>query len=985
MRRPVGRVQTEIRRSAATVMVRPPSRPVPLRILAALAVLCPLLAWALAHGLAAGRGPVLPSAGTGVFHETPSEIISAARSEISATNGERSPAYSVAASGGGFQAVNGAQRLHARFGDSGVTVSSGSIRVGLRLRAVGYGSSLRSLPGVTPSAAANRVTYARPGLSEWYVNGPLGLEQGFTVQHAPSGHPAGALTLSIALSGDAHASLAGSGQSLTLGRAGGPSLNYGGLLAIDAGGRALRSWIELGPGSILLRVDSSGARYPVRIDPLIAPGEKLMPGDATFSGQVGSSVALSADGNTALISAPGRIGSAGGAWVFVRTESGWEPQGEKLVGREEVGGGTPEPCVEEVGEAPGECRFARSVAISADGDTALVGSPRDNNNAGAVWVFTRSGSTWSQQGPKLTGAGERARGHFGKSVALSADGNTALVGGSADEGGHGSAWVFTRSGTEWSEQGLKLTGAREEGEGHFGVSVALSADGNTALIGGPSDNGFVGAAWVFARSGSEWTQQGQKLTGPAGAGNNGRFGSSVALSADGNTALIGGRTDGKGVGAAWVFTRSGTEWLPQGPKLTGGGEVGDGEFGFSVALSGDGKSALIGGPRDNKNLGAAWEFTRTGTTWKQQGEKLTGAGETGKGWFGASVALPETDIAALIGAPHDSLNVGAAWMFNGTPEPPPRVKRIKPTSGPTSGGTAVTITGSGFLPGASVRIGSSATSVNIISETEIAAVTAETPAGHDEVVVANENGGVSTGGPSYAYVEPPPPPPPPPVKPPSKTVTNTQEPTVGLVTQTIVMPGLGVLSSKTVTVPRPVLAVSGNLAPISGTVLVKLPGSKTWVLLTSLRQVPFGTIINAIHGKVSVTTVGPHGVLQTATFYQGEFKLTQGRNAVVVATLFGGNFSVCPTARERSHLARASSRHASGKHSVRKLWAEGHGTYSTKGNYAAGAVLGTRWLTEDLCDGTLIHVATDRVLVTNLVNHHHITIKAGHSYLVKAP
>ena len=99
----------------------------------------------------------------------------------------------------------------------------------------------------------------------------------------------------------------------------------------------------------------------------------------------------------------------------------------------------------------------------------------------------------------------------------------------------------------------------------------------------------------------------------------------------------------------------------------------------------------------------------------------------------------------------------------------------------------------------------------------------------------------------------------------------------------------------------------------------------------------------------------------------------------------GGDFSVCPTARERAHSTRAVISRASKKHTVRKLWAEGHGSYSTKGNYAAGAVLGTRWLTADLCGGTLIKVSTDRVRITNLLTHKKITVKAGHSYLAKAP
>ena len=215
-------------------------------------------------------------------------------------------------------------------------------------------------------------------------------------------------------------------------------------------------------------------------------------------------------------------------------------------------------------------------------------------------------------------------------MALSADGNTALIGGPSDNGGVGAAWVFTRSGSTWTQQGAKLTGSGESGNGDFGASVALSADGNTALIGGPGDNGSVGAAWVFTRSGSTWTQQGAKLTG-SGESGEGYFGASVALSADGNTALIGGASDNDGVGAAWVFTRSGSTWTQQGAKLTGSGEIGEGHFGVSVALSADGNTALIGGPSDNGGVGAAWVFTRSGSTWTQQGAKLTGSGEIGDG------------------------------------------------------------------------------------------------------------------------------------------------------------------------------------------------------------------------------------------------------------------------------------------------------------------------------------------------------------------
>jgi hypothetical protein len=196
--------------------------------------------------------------------------------------------------------------------------------------------------------------------------------------------------------------------------------------------------------------------------------------------------------------------------------------------------------------------------------------------------------------------------------------------------------------------------------------VALSSEGNTALIGGPANDTEVGAAWVFTRTGSTWTQQGEKLTGQEES-SEGFFASSVALSADGDTALIGGLGDNKDTGAAWVFTRSGSTWTQQGEKLTGSGESGKGELGYSVALSEDGNTALVGARSDNAEVGAAWVFTRSGETWSQQGEKLTGSGESVFSDFGSSVALSASGDTALIGGPEDNLETGAAWVFENAP------------------------------------------------------------------------------------------------------------------------------------------------------------------------------------------------------------------------------------------------------------------------------------------------------------------------------
>ena len=237
-----------------------------------------------------------------------------------------------------------------------------------------------------------------------------------------------------------------------------------------------------------------------------------------------------------------------------------------------------------------------------------------------MWVFTRSGTTWTQQGPKLVGSG--GGGDFGTSVALSDDGDTALVGGPIGSAA-GAAWVFTRSGTTWTQQGPMLVGSGAVGHAYQGTSVALSSDGNTALVGGQGDNLFVGAAWVFTRSGTTWTQQGSKLVG-TGAGGTVDQGYSVALSGDGSTALVGGDggiSDTSVVGAAWVFTRSGTTWTQQGSKLVGTGAVGHAYQGYSVALSGDGDTALVGGFGDNRGVGAAWVFV----TQLPPGTKITKA------------------------------------------------------------------------------------------------------------------------------------------------------------------------------------------------------------------------------------------------------------------------------------------------------------------------------------------------------------------------
>ena len=523
--------------------------------------------------------------------------------------------------------------------------------------------------------------------------------------------------------------------------------------ARDADGRALRTWMTSDGRQLLLHVDARGARFPLTVDPMVeaepeqklnAGSEKLSDGssgEAAERSRFGWSVALSAEGNTALVGAPGEDDGVGAAWTFIRSTNGWIQAGAKLTIPEEtldtdscndVEG---EPEGEQEGEVPGAgesrpCHFGRSVALSADGNTAVVGAPRENGNSGAVWTFTRDGTEWSA-GTMLSSPETQTPLHFGVSLAISADGSTLVVG--APRLGGGRVWTFAHSGSSWSSLGGPITGSGEDGVGLFGQSLALSDDGQTMLVGAPGYNDEQGAAWGFSRSGSSWEEQGQKLTG-GGPGPEAHFGASVALSGDGSTAVVGARGADNGDGAASVFANTGTGWVEQGPPLAGGDEAGEG-FGDSVALSFDGSVAVVGAGQADSHRGNTWLFERSGESWGAAQEKL-GAGVPGRGalQFGSGVALSADAETVLVGA-HSAERAGVAWVFG----PSPSVAAVAPNSGPAAGGTQVTITGEHLSGASTVRFGSAYASFTVESAKSITAmsppgagmvnVTVETPVG----------------------------------------------------------------------------------------------------------------------------------------------------------------------------------------------------------------------------------------------------------------
>jgi hypothetical protein len=284
-------------------------------------------------------------------------------------------------------------------------------------------------------------------------------------------------------------------------------------------------------------------------------------------------------------------------------------------------------------------------------------------------VFTRSGVTWTQQAV-LTYSSGASSDLFGYSVALSGDGNTAICGAVLDDpsgSNSGSAVVFTRSGATWTEQAT-LTHSVGAAGANFGSSVDLSSNGDTAIVGAPNDSSVGsnnGSAVIFTRSGGAWTQQATLRNSFAASGD--ALGTSVALSSDGNTAIAGAPSaDPEGyasAGNAVVFTRSGSTWTQQA-VLTFSGKDFFEEFGKSVSLSNDGNVVIIGvpGQPSGVNNGYAVMFVRRNNVWNEQSglRYLSTAGGDYLGW---SVALSADSNVAIAGAVGIGSSAGGAVIF----------------------------------------------------------------------------------------------------------------------------------------------------------------------------------------------------------------------------------------------------------------------------------------------------------------------------------
>lgn len=383
--------------------------------------------------------------------------------------------------------------------------------------------------------------------------------------------------------------------------------------------------------------------------------------------------------------------------------------------------------------------FSLAIALSADGNTLAVGARNEASNAttingnqlddsalgaGAVYVFSRNGSQWSQQAYVKAFNAERVD-FFGSALALSADGNTLAVGAPGEDSSAtgvdgdafdnsapvaGAAYVFTRSAGQWSQQAyVKASNAEESDE--FGRAIALSGDGNTLVVGAPAEdsrakgiNGdetnnlatISGAAYVFTRGPTQqWSQQ--AYVKASNTDRSDRFGVTLALNGDGSTLAVGAYGESSAAtgiggdqsdnsatsaGAVYVFSRDPAQvWSQQAYVKASNSQESD-AFGFALSFSSDGNTLAVGSLGEDSSAtgvdgdqadngadfsGAVYVFARSATTWSQQAY-VKASNTAADDSFGVALALSPDGDTLAVGAPGEesrATGIGGDQADNG--------------------------------------------------------------------------------------------------------------------------------------------------------------------------------------------------------------------------------------------------------------------------------------------------------------------------------
>ena len=634
--------------------------------------------------------------------------------------------------------------LNASFGARGLDLavrapegkaSNKPLQSSWRLASLGYGHAQRGVGAGALKRDGQRVTIARPDVTEWFHNTPRGLEHGFTLAKRPADAGKGApLRLEMSVGGDLVPFVDEGGQRVSLRNSKGREmLSYAGLKVWDSRGKrmpaVMRSSTKEGRRGLALEVRDGGAKYPLTIDPTFAQQAYLKPaGTPRPTEFFGSGISVSGDtvvvgadaedtGATGINPTPGAgATNSGAAYVFVRSGTTFTQQAFLKA--------SPGPLSDD--------RFGGSVSI--DGDTLVVGARQEDtstggvNNApnegaaqsGAAYVFVRSGVNWTQQA-FLKASNPGANDGFGTGVSVS--GNTVVVGALGEDSGTtavnstpdeaaadaGAAYVFARSGTTWSQQAyLKNAsiGTSQVGD-NFGRSVGISGD--TIVVGAPLEDSnstgttstptetatTAGAALVFTRSGTDWTQQAYLKAPEVDADD--QFG--IAVSISGNTIAVGApREDGSsqginqpindagvGSGAAYIFVGGGVSWTQQA-YIKSSNSQGTDSFGEAINISGD--ALVVGAPVEDGGgagvnpasdegasaAGAAYAFSRSGATWVQDAylkasnpginDRFGGAVGVGGNTVAVGAQMEDSGTSGVNSTPNEAVaEAGAAYVY----------------------------------------------------------------------------------------------------------------------------------------------------------------------------------------------------------------------------------------------------------------------------------------------------------------------------------
>jgi hypothetical protein len=367
---------------------------------------------------------------------------------------------------------------------------------------------------------------------------------------------------------------------------------------------------------------------------------QLQPDDEPGRDEVGQDIALSGDGLTALIAGTGDV------WTFTRSANGWQQQGTFL---------------SQPANASPEAEFGSDMALSANGDLAVINAAYDDDGSlGSAYVFERSGDDWIEL-QKL--AVVNTYGSFAQSVAMSADGNTIVLAGTQGGTDDYAAWVFTRANGVWAQTAGPLVPSGQTGAGYAGGTIAVSGDGDTLLLGGPTNQNDYGGAWVYTLSAQGWTEQ-QALVDSNEPPEDEFGGGVVGLSDGGNSAMV--DEDGTAV----MFARADGVWEESGAFTGGPRDL--------PSLSGDGSTLAVGR--------ALYVLTATGWDQTSTVPEPSGA-DTG---FGGAVALSDDGGALLESDVTANEGDGAVWAFDTGIEPVPVVEGPPSISGSATVGQTLT-------------------------------------------------------------------------------------------------------------------------------------------------------------------------------------------------------------------------------------------------------------------------------------------------------